>query len=111
MIYSLVIGHEGMLYGWEMQVMAVDPVEEETGLGAVRAKVSRNGQISVPAAVRHRWQAAEVVILDKGDRLIVRPVLPIDQLVGRYADREAPTTDEMRAEDRAEDARREHRRG
>jgi AbrB family looped-hinge helix DNA binding protein len=97
------------LYGLAMQPMNVEPFDQESGLGAVRAKVSRNGQISVPAPVRRRWQVSEVVILDKGDRLIVRPVLPLNDLVGRYADRDAPTTDEMRAEDRAEDARRERR--
>ncbi|MGH9209818.1 MAG: AbrB/MazE/SpoVT family DNA-binding domain-containing protein [Acidimicrobiales bacterium] len=69
-----------------------------------RAKVSSNGQVSIPAAVRRRWGGGEVLIIDKGDRLIVRPVLGLDELAGRYADRPGPTTDEMRREERAEDA-------
>jgi bifunctional DNA-binding transcriptional regulator/antitoxin component of YhaV-PrlF toxin-antitoxin module len=94
-----------------MEAMTVLPVDrEDAGLGVVRVKVSRNGQISVPAAVRHRWQASEVLIQDQGDRLIVRPVLPLDEIIGKYADRDGPTTDEMRAEERAADAEREDRR-
>jgi hypothetical protein len=38
-----------------------------------RMAISRGGQISVPATVRHRWATRTVVIDDRGDHLIIRP--------------------------------------
>ena len=38
-----------------------------------RMKITRGGQISIPATVRHRWGTKTVTIEDKGDRLIVWP--------------------------------------
>lgn len=81
--------------------------EGESRVQPARAKISGNGQISIPAAVRRRWDSREVVIIDKGDRLIVRPALSLAELRGRYKDAPGPTTDELRAIDRAEEARRE----
>ena len=43
------------------------------------AKITTNGQISLPAPVRRRWKAAQVVLEDLGDRMIVRP-LPDDPI-------------------------------
>lgn len=77
---------------------------------ATRAKVSGNGQVSIPAAARKRWRAKEVVIIDKGDRLIVRPMLSLRELRGRYKDVPGPTTEELRASEREEHARREEER-
>ena len=36
-------------------------------------KISKGGQISIPAAIRKRWGATNVRIIDEGDRLIVKP--------------------------------------
>jgi virulence-associated protein VagC len=36
--------------------------------------ITRAGQVSLPAEVRHRWDASAVLIEDEGDHLIVRPV-------------------------------------
>jgi hypothetical protein len=49
-----------------------------------------------------------VVIVDAGDRLVVRPAPddPIGALRGKYAST-SPSSSEMRAEVRAEEARRE----
>lgn len=75
-------------------------------------KVSRNGQVSLPAAVRHRWASDRVLVLDLHDRVVVRP-LPVDpaddvtQLRGKY--RGAPSTDGLRAAARAEDRDHEDR--
>lgn len=68
------------------------------------AKISSNGQISVPAPVRRRWAVSRVVVIDKGDRMIVRPVPnnPIDAVIGRYAG--GTPSDEMRRLAREEDA-------
>ena len=74
-------------------------------------KVSRNGQVSIPASARARWQAEQVVVVDLGDRVVMRPVTPggADALVGKYAG-PGPTTDEVRRSERAADARRDRRR-
>ena len=49
-------------------------------------KVSANGQVSIPAEARSRWHADRVVVVDLGDRVVVRPLPadPIAALEGRY---------------------------
>lgn len=75
-------------------------------MSVVRARVSSNGQVSIPAPVRHRWGATEVLVIDKGDRLIVRPVPddPYAAIAGKYA---GPPSERLRAEARDDDAGRE----
>ena len=41
--------------------------------------VTGNGQVSIPAATRSRWNADRVVVIDLGDRVVMRP------LVGRHS--------------------------
>ena len=67
-------------------------------------RVTRNGQVSIPAAVRSRWGVDRVVVVDLGDRVVMRPVPddPIGALRGKYRDR-LPDTDSMRLEDRQAD--------
>lgn len=70
------------------------------------SKISRNGQFSLPADIRHRWGAQRVVIVDEGDYVIVRPV-PADilgSLQGSYAG-PGPSSERVRADERAADAR------
>jgi bifunctional DNA-binding transcriptional regulator/antitoxin component of YhaV-PrlF toxin-antitoxin module len=38
-----------------------------------RMKISRGGQISIPAAIRHRWATSTVALEDQGDRIILEP--------------------------------------
>ena len=38
-----------------------------------RMKISKGGQISLPAAIRHRWGTTTVVLDDRGDRLVIEP--------------------------------------
>lgn len=67
-------------------------------------KVSSNGQVSIPAEARARWAADKVVIVDLGDRVVVRP-LPAEavaELRSKYAGR-GPSTDRARREARAEE--------
>lgn len=80
-------------------------------MDGTQVKVSRNGQVSVPAAVRHRWGTSTVLIIDRGDYAIVRPVPddPIAALRGAYA-APGPATDAARAADRAADAASDDRR-
>ncbi len=74
-------------------------------------KVSRNGQVSIPAEVRARWGNPErMTVVDLGDHIAMRPTPddPLDALMGKYRGR-GPSTDEMRAMDRADDEARERR--
>jgi AbrB family looped-hinge helix DNA binding protein len=38
-----------------------------------RMKVSKGGQISIPAAIRHRWGTSVVALDDQGDRIVIEP--------------------------------------
>jgi bifunctional DNA-binding transcriptional regulator/antitoxin component of YhaV-PrlF toxin-antitoxin module len=69
---------------------------------ATRVTVSRNGQVSVPAAVRHRWRTRSVLVIDKGDYAIVRPIPddPVTALEGAHAG-PGMATEKARAAERA----------
>ncbi len=71
-------------------------------------KITANGQMSLPAELRHRWASGSVVVVDRGGYAIVRPV-PDDvpgALAGAYSG-PGPSTDDLRAGERAEDAERD----
>lgn len=55
--------------------------------------ITKSGQMSVPAAIRHRWKTRKVSIVDMGDRIIVSPLPddPIAALRGSFAGRGMPT--------------------
>jgi AbrB family looped-hinge helix DNA binding protein len=36
-------------------------------------RISKGGQISIPAAIRQRWDTSTVVLEDQGDRIVVEP--------------------------------------
>lgn len=79
-------------------------------MDAVRAKVTRNGQVSLPAELRHRWASGTVLVIDRGDYAIVRP-LPADPLAtlrGAHAG-PGPTIEQARAAERAAEAERDQR--
>jgi AbrB family looped-hinge helix DNA binding protein len=73
-------------------------------------KVSSNGQVSIPAEARARWNAEEVVVVDLGDRVVVRPLPadPVGELRGKYR-RRGPSSDRVRLRSRIDDADRERR--
>jgi bifunctional DNA-binding transcriptional regulator/antitoxin component of YhaV-PrlF toxin-antitoxin module len=74
-------------------------------------RISRGGQVTVPAPVRRRWETERVALEDHGDYLLVRPLAdPIDGFVGFAAGSGGPTSEEMRAQSRAEEAAAEARR-
>lgn len=79
-------------------------------MDAVRAKVTRNGQVSLPAELRHRWASGTVLVIDRGDYAIVRPVPadPLATLRGAHAG-PGPTTEQARAAERAAEAERNRR--
>lgn len=75
------------------------------------ARISRGGQVTVPATVRHRWETERLALEDHGDYLLLRPLAdPIDGFVGFAAGGGGPTSEEMRAQSRAEEAAAEARR-
>jgi len=71
-------------------------------------KVSRNGQVSIPAETRSRWARDRVVIVDLGDRIVVRPIPsePVTELRGKYAD-SGPDSDTRRRHERSAEISRE----
>ena len=73
-------------------------------------KVSANGQVSIPAETRSRWHAERVVVVDLGDRVVVRPMPhdPVGELQGKYRGR-GPSTDRARKRERTDDAAIERR--
>jgi len=75
-------------------------------------KVSSNGQISIPADVRKRWNTDRVIVTDTSAGLIVRPFDPdfIRNLRGKYRHLATETVDEGRRAAREEQAEREDER-
>ena len=73
--------------------------------------VSRNGQVSIPAEARARWNTRQVVVVDLGDRVVMRPVAPdaVAELEVNYRGR-GPRTDTARRQARRDDAAREKQR-
>ena len=63
--------------------------------------ITDRGQISIPSEIRHKWQVRRLLLVDEGDRVVLRPVPddPIGAVAGKYSWIEQ-TSDEMRAEDR-----------
>lgn len=63
--------------------------------------VSQNGQVSIPATTRARWKARRVIVVDLGDRVVMRPASdqPIADLEGKYKGR-GPTSHQARRQAR-----------
>jgi AbrB family looped-hinge helix DNA binding protein len=74
-------------------------------------KVSSNGQVSIPADARARWNARHVVVVDLGDRIVLRPLAdePAEALRGKYRAR-GPKLDIARRAARRQEATDERRR-
>lgn len=49
-----------------------------------RHKITRAGQMSIPAEIRERWGVSNVAIFDEGEAIVVRPVPdnPIEAIRG-----------------------------
>jgi AbrB family looped-hinge helix DNA binding protein len=76
-----------------------------------RARITRGGQISIPAEVRHRWDTSTVTVEDHGDHLVLRPAPdnPVRAAIGLLADLEIDTA-ELRRRAREDEAIAEDRR-
>ena len=80
-----------------------------------KIKVTTGGQISLPAEVRRRWATDSLVIEDRGDRVVVRPMPddPVRAARGSLKVRGRATTSSARARTRKEEVSseaRKHRR-
>jgi bifunctional DNA-binding transcriptional regulator/antitoxin component of YhaV-PrlF toxin-antitoxin module len=75
-----------------------------------QAVISQGGQVSIPADVRRRWGTSRVIVEDRGDALVLRPLPddPIDAAMGSLAG-PGPTSDEMRRIAREEEEEAEAR--
>ena len=73
------------------------------------AKITTSGQVSLPAPVRKRWGAAQVVIEDHGDCVVVRP-LPDDPIAAACGSLRGGSRPELvRTAERAAEAARQRR--
>ena len=75
-------------------------------------KVTRGGQISIPAEVRRRWSTSRLRLDDQGHRLILEPG-PDDSVAalrGAFANPDKPGSHELRLRARREEQAAEERR-
>jgi virulence-associated protein VagC len=73
--------------------------------------ISKGGQVSLPPDLRERWGVDRVLILDKGERLIIFPMPddPVAAAKGALAHLDLPPTEELRRRAREEEAEIEER--
>jgi AbrB family looped-hinge helix DNA binding protein len=81
-----------------------------------RMKISKGGQVSIPAPIRKRWGTTTVTLEDQGDRLVLKPAPddPIEAAAGVLAEEFghidlAELRRIAREDDRIAMERREHR--
>ncbi|MGE5281773.1 MAG: AbrB/MazE/SpoVT family DNA-binding domain-containing protein [Chloroflexota bacterium] len=80
-------------------------------------KISKGGQVSIPAPIRKRWGTATVTLEDRGDEIVLKPAPddPIAAAAGAFAgegpkvDWEAVAREEREAEAEAEERKWESR--
>ncbi len=71
----------------------------------IDTRITRGGQVSIPAAVRRRWATDRVAIEDQGDTILIRPLPadPIGAAIGSLPLPRGLTSDDLRRAARAED--------
>lgn len=52
-----------------------------------RMKISKGGQVSIPAPIRKRWETSTVTLEDQGDKIVIAPAPddPIAAAAGAFA--------------------------
>lgn len=67
-------------------------------------RVSINGQVSIPAKARARWGARRMLVVDLGDRIVMRPLADdsLGALRGKHGE-SLPPTDRIRRDARFDD--------
>lgn len=75
----------------------------------MKIRISKGGQVSLPAEVRRRWATDSLVIEDLGDRVVLRPIPrdPVAAAKGAFRSRGRAERDRarIRREERAAEAR------
>lgn len=73
--------------------------------------ITSGGQLSIPARIRRRWGTRQVVLDDRGDHLVVKPLPddPVAALRGLWKG-QGPSSEELRAMARRDEAAAESRR-
>lgn len=70
--------------------------------------ITKGGQVSIPADVRHRWGTRRLLIEDRGNELVFRPLPddPIEAARGalRRPEVAATSSDEVRRQTRREES-------
>lgn len=68
------------------------------------ARISKGGQVTIPAEIRRRWGTAAVLVEDAGDALLLRPLPadPIGAALGSLAGK-GPPAEQVRARRRREE--------
>ena len=78
-----------------------------------RMRITRGGQISIPAPIRKRWATSTVTLRDEGARVVIEPAAddPIAAADGALADDfDSVDTNALRRAARADDSAGETRR-
>jgi AbrB family looped-hinge helix DNA binding protein len=68
-----------------------------------RMKISKGGQVSIPAPIRKRWGTTTVTLEDRGGEIVLRPAPddPIAAAAGAFAgEGRGPGLDTIRREER-----------
>lgn len=70
-----------------------------------RLKVTRGGQVSVPAEIRRRWGTSTLALEDHGDRIVLFPAAddPVAAARGGLRDLVPTASDELRRAARSAD--------
>jgi bifunctional DNA-binding transcriptional regulator/antitoxin component of YhaV-PrlF toxin-antitoxin module len=77
-----------------------------------RMRISKGGQVSIPAPIRHRWATSTLTLEDRGDSLILTPAPddPIAAAAGSLAEYGPVDVAELRAQARKDERLAERRR-
>jgi bifunctional DNA-binding transcriptional regulator/antitoxin component of YhaV-PrlF toxin-antitoxin module len=85
------------------------PYNDTMSIAEHEMTISRNGQVSIPAQARARWRTRKVLVVDLGDRVVMRPAPERDRvatLQGKYAGRGPDTNSARKTARRSETVRR-----
>ena len=75
-------------------------------------KISKGGQISIPAPIRKRWGTSTVTLEDRGEEIVLKPAPddPLEAAAGAFADEaRGPSLDTIRREEREAELEAEER--
>ena len=75
-------------------------------------KITRGGQISIPATIRRRWGTSRLALEDLGDRIVLTPAPddPIAAVRGALAGELTHTSEQLHADAREDELLAERRR-